>query len=61
VEELQKQLLTVQTSSGNIYTKLEHDKRANTVLERGILVQPRNLILAINKETQQLEYGITHK
>jgi len=58
-EELQKQIQTVKTFSGDIHMELGLAKCAKIAFRRGKLVHSQNLLIDINREIQELEKGKT--
>jgi hypothetical protein len=60
-EELQKQIQTVTTFSGDIHVEFGLDKCAMIVFKKGTLVHSQNLVVDINREIQKLEQGKTYK
>jgi hypothetical protein len=54
-EELQKQIQRVTTFSDDIHMEFGLDRCAKVVFKEGKLVHSQNLVMDINKETQELE------
>ena len=61
-EDLQKQIQTVKTFSGDIHMQFGFEKCAKIAFKTGKLVHSQNLVIDINREIQeQLEKGIKVK
>ena len=59
--ELQKQIQTVKTFSDDIHMESGLEKCAKIAFKRGKLAHSQNLVIAINREIQELEQGKTYK
>jgi len=60
-EELQKQIQIVKNCSDDIHMEFGLVKCPKIVFKRGKLVHSQNLVIDINRETQELEQGKTYK
>jgi hypothetical protein len=58
-EQLQKQIQTVKTFSGDIHMEFGLEKCAKIAFKRGKLIHSQNLVIDFNKEIQELEQGKT--
>jgi hypothetical protein len=56
-EELQKQIQTVRTFSGNTHMEFGLEKYTKTILKIGTSFNSQNLKFGINNEIQDLEQG----
>jgi hypothetical protein len=60
-EEIQKQIQTVKTFSGDIHMEFGLETCDKITFKRGKLTHSQNLVININREIQELEQGKTYK
>jgi hypothetical protein len=60
-EELQEQIQTVKTFSGDIHMDFGLEKYAKITFKKGKLIHSQNLVIDFNREIQELEQGKTYK
>jgi hypothetical protein len=60
-EELQRQIQTVKTFSGDIHMEFGLEKYAKITLKRGKLISLQGLVIDNNREIQELEQGKTYR
>jgi len=60
-EEIQKQIQTVKTFSDDIHMEFGLEKCAKITFKRGKLTHSQNLVIDINRETEELEQGKMYK
>jgi threonyl-tRNA synthetase len=60
-EELRKQIQTVKTFSDDIHMDFGLEKYAKITFKKGKLIHSQNLVIAINREIQELEQRKTYK
>jgi len=60
-EEIQKQIQTVKTFSGDIHMEFGLETYDKITFKRGKLTYSQNLVININREIQELEQGKTYK